>query len=87
MGTEHFHWGDHEGLLEEVTFEQRPQCEVVKGKHSRQRRHRYKRLGKGKGSVCVRTRKGCSDGSLVTRGASGPGGMQLEREEKVRPCG
>lgn len=40
-------------MLEEVTFEGGLYCEELKGKHSRQRGHRYKQ-----GSVCVRTRRG-----------------------------
>lgn len=39
-------------MLEEVTFEGGLYCEELKGKHSRQRGHRYKQ-----GSVCVRTRR------------------------------
>lgn len=58
LEKEHFSSCGHEGLLEEVTFEQRPRCEELKEKHLRQRGHRYQSLEVGQGSVSVRTGKG-----------------------------
>lgn len=86
LEKEHFSQCDHEGLLEEVTFEQRPRCEELKEKHL-SRGDTDTRAWRWDRAQCLwELGRGCSDRSQWLRGAGGPGGMQLEKEEEVRPC-
>lgn len=65
-----------------MTFERRLHCKEQTRKHSRQRGHRCKRLEMGRCWVCVRTREGLFWHTLVPRSVRGPGGVQLERNER-----